>query len=55
MCRTTVAIIDLNDLSNVIDLVNLVTTNVVKSAILNICAGRVLEHHERMKQNTERY
>ena len=43
MCRTTVAIIDLNE---VIDLVNLVTTNVVKSALMNICAGRVLERHE---------
>ena len=53
MCRTTVAIIDLNDLSNVIDLVNLVTTNVVKSTILNICADRVLERHERMEQNSD--
>ena len=43
MRRTTVAIIDLNE---VIDLVNLVTTNVVKSALMNICAGRVLERHE---------
>jgi hypothetical protein len=42
MCRTAVAINDLND---VIDLANLVTTNVVKSATLNICAGRVLERH----------
>ena len=43
MRRTTVAIID--KLNEVIDLVNLVTTNVVKSALLNICAGRVLECH----------
>ena len=43
MRRTIVT--DLKD-----DLVNLVTTNVVESAILNSCAGRVLESHGRVEQ-----
>jgi hypothetical protein len=41
MRRTTIT--DLNDLTN-IEVVQ-VTTNVVKSVILNTCAGCVLESH----------